>query len=159
MAAKRRILFLCTANSFRSQMAEAILRHLADTRLEALSAGAFPAGFIHPLALEAMQRLNIPVEGQVSKSWDEFKDTPVDAVITLCDAAANEACPTWPGDPILAHWSFPDPVMHSGSEEERLEFAIRVAERMRTKISRLACVDWSQPREELTRRLALLGDI
>lgn len=159
MPAKRKVLFLCTGNACRSQMAEAILRHVAGDRFEASSAGSHPAGFVHPLAIEAMQRLDIPMEDHISKSWDEFAQTPVDVVITVCDAAAGEQCPTWPGRPITTHWSLPDPAYHPGTEEERVEFALRVARRLRTKIEGLIELDWSLDRAELTRRLTFLGDI
>ncbi len=159
MADKRKVLFLCTGNSCRSQMAEAILRHLAGDRFEASSAGSHPAGFVHPLAIEAISRLDIALEEQTSKGWDEFKDTPVDVVITVCDEAAGETCPAWPVAPITAHWSLPDPVFHPGSEEERCEFALRVAQRLRTKIEALTELDWSMDRGELAKRLKFLGEI
>ncbi len=156
---KRKILFLCTGNSCRSQMAEAILRHLASDRFEAMSAGSRPAGFIHPLAIEVMRNMNVPLENPRSKSWDEFSDKPVDVVITVCDAAAGMVCPVWSGAPISAHWSVPDPSEHPGSEEERLEFALRVAERLRVKIEAFIDLDWSMNRDELAQRLGFLGEI
>lgn len=140
-------------------MAEAILRHLAGDRFEALSAGSHPAGFIHQITVETMQRMEVSLEGQASKSWDEYAQTPVDAVITLCDDAAREECPVSHGDAIRVHWSMPDPVSHFGSDEERLEFSLRVAERLRTKIEGLVDSDWSVSRAELTKRLEFLGEI
>ena len=159
MADKRKILFLCTGNSCRSQMAEAILRYLAEDRFASLSAGSHPAGFVHPLAIETMRRLNIPMEEQTSKGWGEFTDKPVDVVITLCDSAAGEACPAWPQDPIRAHWSLPDPACHPGTEEERMDLALRIAQRLRSKIDALIELAWSTDRNELTRRLKFLGEI
>ncbi len=159
MADKRKVLFLCTGNSCRSQMAEAILRHLSSDRFEALSAGSHPAGFVHPIAIEAMRRLDIPLEDQTSKSWDEFAETSLDAVITLCDVAANETCPVWSGNPITAHWSLPDPAYHPGTEDERLQLALRVVQRLRTKTEGLIKLDWSMDRTELTKRLQFLGEI
>ncbi len=160
MNVNRKVLFLCTGNCCRSQMAEAILRRLGGERFEALSAGSHPAGFVYPLAIEAMQRLDVPIdEDQTSKSWDEFADVPVDAVITLCDAAAGESCPAWPGIPVRAHWSLPDPSSHFGTDSERLEFTLRVATRLRTKIEGLIDLDWSLPEDELTKRLQFLGEI
>ena len=157
---KRKVLFLCTGNCCRSQMAEAILSRLGSERFEALSAGSHPAGFVYPLAIEALQRLDMPIdECQTSKSWDEFADAPVDAVITLCDVAAGESCPTWPGSPIKAHWSLPDPGAIFGTDEERTEFTLRVAKRLRTKIEGLVELDWSLPAGELTKRLQFLGEI
>ena len=153
------ILFVCTGNSCRSQMCEALLRHLGGDRFEAVSAGSQPAGFIHPLAEEAMKRLNIAMTDQVSKSWHDFEETEVDAVITLCDAAAAQTCPDWPGDPITVHWSTPDPTFHLGTDDERLQYAVSVAERLRTKIQGLIDLDWSTDRSELTKRLEFLGEI
>lgn len=159
MASQRKALFLCTGNACRSQMAEATLRHLAGDRFEALSAGSHPAGFVHPLALAALDHLGIPVHNARSKSWNEFADRSVDVVITLCDDAAREACPAWPGDPIKVHWSMPDPVCHFGSEDERFEFALRVAERLRAKIEGLVQLDWSSDQAKLIEGLERLGRI
>jgi arsenate reductase len=140
-------------------MAEAILRRLGGDRFEAFSAGTYPAGFVHPLAIEAMRRMDIPMENPTSKSWDEFANVQVDTVITLCDAAAGEACPLWPGNPITGHWSLPDPAYHIGTEDERIEFALRVAERLRTKIQGLIDLDRSADKTELSKRLQFLGEI
>lgn len=156
---KTRVLFLCTGNSCRSQMAEAILRQIGGDRFEALSAGSKPAGFIHPLALDALAALQVPVGDPVSKSWDEFADKPIDVVVTVCDAAAAEACPVFPGAALRAHWSLPDPVYHPGTDEERLAFAIAVAQRLRAKIEGLVALDWSAQPKELQRRLQFLGEI
>ncbi len=159
MDLKRKVLFLCTGNSCRSQMAEAILRHLGGDRFEALSAGSYPAGFVHPLALEAMRRMNIPVTDPASKSWNEFATTRLDVVITVCDSAAAETCPIWPGAPIMAHWSLPDPAFHSGAEEERIEFTMRVARRLYAKIEGLVNLDWRVSKTEIEERLRYLGEI
>jgi len=153
------VLFLCTGNSCRSQMAEAMLRQLGGDRFEALSAGSLPAGFVHPLAIDAMSRLNIPLASQTSKSWNDIVDTRLDVVVTLCDAAASEACPVWPGSPMTAHWSLPDPAFHPGTDDERLEFTLLIAERLRAKIAGLAALDWSSDRAELKQRLGFLGEI
>ena len=155
----RKVLFLCTGNSCRSQMAEALLRTIAGDRFEALSAGSHPAGYIHDTAIKAMRRLDIPFAGQASKSWDEFADTAVDVVITLCDSAAAETCPVWPGDPIRAHWSLPDPAGYLGTDEERADFAVTVARRLRAKIEGLVNLDWSANRTVLSEQLARLGEI
>ncbi len=159
MAEKRKILFLCTGNCCRSQMCEALLRHLGGDRFEALSAGSDPAGFIHPLALEVIRRLGVTMTDQVSKSWHEFTETEVDAVITLCDAAAAETCPTWPGNPITVHWSTPDPTYHLGTDDERLEFALSIAGRLQTKIQGLIDLDWTADHRELVKRFEFLGVI
>ena len=154
-----KVLFLCTGNSCRSQMAEALLRHLGGDRFVSLSAGSHPAGYVHPLAIAVMQTLNVPMKNQVSKSWNEYADTPIDLVITLCNAAAAEICPVWAGDPITVHWLLPDPSFHPGSDEDRLAFAVSVGERLRTKIQGLVALDWSAGRDELERRLEFLGEI
>lgn len=158
MNRKPSILFLCTGNSCRSQMAEAILRHLAPDQFESFSAGSHPAGFIHPLAIAAMEILNIDLGEQYSKSWNDFADQPVDVVITVCDAAA-ELCPIYPGDTIRAHWSLPDPAYHPGTPDERLEFALLIARRLQSKIEAMINLDWSQPKEQLERQLNQLGEI
>ena len=158
-APRRRILFLCTGNACRSQMAEAILRHLGGDRFESYSAGSHPAGFIHLLAELALERMGISIESQSSKSWDEFVDTQIDAAITLCDAAAAIPCPVFPGAPIRAHWSTLDPSQQPGTDEERTKFSLSVAQRLRTKIEALIALDWNAPKAELEKRLRFLGEI
>lgn len=159
MPSPPRILFLCTANACRSQMAEALARHVGAAHLEAFSAGSRPAGYIHELAVEAMRRMGVSIQGQRSKSWNEFADTNVDAVITLCDAAAGESCPVFPGRPVAAHWSIPDPAYFPGSDEQRIEFTLRVAESLQRKIEGLAALEWSGPRDELQQRIQFLAEV
>lgn len=159
MASKRTVLFLCTGNSCRSQMAEALLRHLAGDRFTALSAGSHPAGFVHVLAVDALRHLHIRLGTLESKSWDVFRDTHVDAVITLCDSAATVECPVWPGSPIVAHWSLSDPTLHPGAADERVNFAIAVATRLRHKVQAMIDLDWTLPRDQLEQRLQILGEI
>lgn len=106
------VLFLCTHNSARSIMAEALLAHLGQGRVHAFSAGSQPRGAVHPLALVALERRGIPLEGLYSKAWDEFAlpDAPrMSVVITVCDSAAGEMCPIWPGGPLKAHWGVEEP--------------------------------------------------
>lgn len=140
-------------------MAEAILRHVGGDRFEALSAGSHPAGFIHALAEIAMERMGISLDGQTSKSWDEFVGTPIDAAITLCDAAAAIPCPNFPGAPVRAHWSTPDPSQQPGTDEQRAAYALLIAQRLRTKIEGLVALDWESPRIEIEQRLRFLGEI
>lgn len=140
-------------------MAEVILRHQAGDRFEALSGGTHPAGYVHPVAIEALTRMSIPIEGLESKGLDEFSETDLDVVITVCDAAAGETCPVWRGAPLCVNWPLPDPAMHPGTEEERIALALRVAERLCMKIEALSKLDWAMPRDDLASRLEFLGEI
>ena len=106
------VLFLCTGNSGRSILAESLLRHAGHGRFESFSAGSFPKGVVDDRALDLLRQVNLPIEGLRSKSWDEFAlpGAPImDLVITVCDDAAGETCPVWPGHPVVAHWSVQDP--------------------------------------------------
>ena len=121
------VLFLCTGNTARSILGEAILNREGAGRFRAFSAGSHPRGEVHPYALDLLMQLKHPVARLRSKSWDEFasKDAPaMDFVFTVCDDAANETCPAWPGQPMTAHWGLSDPASASGTEaERRLAFA------------------------------------
>ncbi|MDO1530553.1 arsenate reductase ArsC [Fulvimonas sp. R45] len=114
------VLFVCTGNSARSLLAEAITNHRGGERFRGYSAGSQPKGFIYPQTLEALEAVSLPTEGLRSKSWSEFllPDAPImDFVITVCDQVAGEACPAWPGAPITAHWNIPDPAKATGDRE------------------------------------------
>jgi protein-tyrosine-phosphatase len=121
------VLFLCTGNSARSILAECILNREGNGRFKAFSAGSHPKGQVHPFALELLKKMNHPTAGLRSKSWDEFAaaDAPrLDFVFTVCDNAADEVCPIWPGQPMTAHWGVPDPAAAVGTDAERhLAFA------------------------------------
>jgi len=129
MAAQYNVLFLCTGNSARSIMAESILNRKGRGLFTAYSAGSHPSGAPRPEALKQIETAGMPTAGLRSKSWDEFAgpDAPkMDFVFTVCDNAANEACPFWPGEPMTAHWGIPDPAAVKGSSEE-IERAFRDA--------------------------------
>jgi protein-tyrosine-phosphatase len=114
------VLFLCTGNSARSILAEALVEHWGRGRFNGFSAGSFPRGSVHPLAVELLEKLNLRTTGLRSKSWDEFARpgaAAMDFVFTVCDQAAGETCLIWPGNPITAHWGVPDPAAVEGDEE------------------------------------------
>jgi protein-tyrosine-phosphatase len=131
------VLFLCTGNSARSLMAEALLNHWGRGRFRAFSAGSRPKGEVHPLAIQTLERSGLPTEGLRSKSWDEFStsDAPrLDFVITVCGNAAKEECPHWSDQPITAHWGVDDPAAAEGSDEERERAFIRAFRELDARI-------------------------
>ncbi len=147
------VLFLCTGNSARSILAEAILNRLGRGKFRAFSAGSQPAGYVHPFALRLLKNTNYDVAALRSKPWDEFSvpgAPKLDFVFTVCDNAANEVCPIWPGQPVTAHWGLPDPAKAKGSDAER---ATAFADTMRMLHQRIG-IFVSLPLEELS-KLAL----
>jgi len=134
------VLFLCTGNSARSILAEAYLNSVAGGRFHAYSAGSHPKGAVHPLTLETLRNVDIETGDLRSKGWDEFArpGAPgMNFVITVCDSAAGEVCPVWPGQPLTAHWSFADPAAFQGSEKEVRAFFREVFRQIRTRVDLL----------------------
>ena len=151
------VLFLCTANSARSIMAEALLNHLGRGRFRAHSAGSHPGGQVNPLALETLNEWGLPTDGLRSKGWDEFAApdaVSMDFILTVCDNAAGEACPIWPGKPVSAHWGVPDPAAAAGSDEQKRAAFRQAALILRRRIELLV----SLPPERLDKaRLTRVG--
>lgn len=134
------VLFLCTGNSARSILAEAYLNSVAGDRFHAHSAGSHPKGAVHPITLETLRGVDIETSDLRSKSWDEFARPDalsMDFVITVCDSAAGEVCPIWPGQPVTAHWSFSDPAAFQGSDKEARALFREVFRQIRARVDLL----------------------
>lgn len=143
------VLFLCTGNSARSILAEALVnqREVAGGKFRGFSAGSHPTGQVHPLALELLEAQHFPTAGLRSKSWDEFctsQSPRLHFVFTVCDRAAAEMCPVWPGQPMTAHWGVPDPALVSGSSEEQRRAFRDAFWTLRRRISLLACLPFDK---------------
>ncbi|HTH16172.1 MAG TPA: arsenate reductase ArsC [Magnetospirillum sp.] len=155
------VLFLCTGNSARSIMAEAILNRDLSGKFRAFSAGSHPKGHVDPTVLALLKKTNYPIEGLRSKSWDGFAhpDGPeLDFVFTVCDNAAGEVCPVWPGQPMTAHWGVPDPAGFKGSEIEKSAFCGEVMRMLATRINIFAALPIrSLDRLSLQKRLDDIG--
>jgi len=132
------LLFLCTGNTARSVLGEAILRHEGQGRFNAFSAGSQPKGIVNPYALRTLESLGYPVDGLRSKTWDEFAQPgapKMDFVFTVCDSAAGETCPLWPGQPVTAHWGIEDPAAVEGSDIEKMRAFADAFRFMRNRIN------------------------
>jgi arsenate reductase len=131
------ILILCTGNSARSIIAEALFNTLGTGRFKAYSAGSHPTGKVNPFAIEQVRALGYPVENLRSKSWDEFAEPgapEMDFIVTVCDNAAGEVCPLWPGQPVTAHWGFPDPAAFEGADEQKRSVFAQTLHQMRNRV-------------------------
>jgi len=131
------VLFLCTGNSARSILAESLINTLGRGRFRGFSAGSFPKGRVHPMAIELLKRINLPTEGLRSKSWDQFAAPgapPLDFIFTVCDNAAGEVCPVWPGKPVTAHWGIADPAAVEGTDADKARAFDKALMELETRI-------------------------
>jgi arsenate reductase len=157
------VLFVCTGNSARSILAEAVINNLSVSRgrFKGYSAGSHPKGTVHPLALELLRRSRVSAEGLRSKSWDEFArpDSPrLDFVFTVCDQAAGETCPYWPGQPMTAHWGMPDPAAVEGTDEQKQKAFTETLMVLRRRIELFASLPFDKlDRLALQRNVSAIG--
>ena len=157
------VLFLCTGNSARSIMAEAILNATGGGRFRAYSAGSHPAGNVNPFALDQIRRAGLSTDGYRSKSWDEFAQPgapTMDFVFTVCSDAAGEVCPVWPGQPVTAHWGVEDPAGFAGPDDEKDRFFARIYAQLHARIRALASLPLDKLDRDATRnKLHAIGKI
>jgi protein-tyrosine-phosphatase len=155
------VLFLCTGNSARSILAEALLNNLGREHFRAYSAGSHPAEQVNPFAIELLEKSRLPTEGLRSKSWDEFAATgapPLDFVFTVCDKAAGEVCPVWPGQPMTAHWGIEDPAAVQGSDEDKRKAFMNALTQLHRRISLFVSLPMDKlDRLSLQHRLDAIG--
>lgn len=155
------VLFLCTHNSARSILAEAVMNRFGAGRIRGFSAGSQPSGKVQPYAIDLLQSLNYDTSGLRSKDWSEFAEAgapPLDFIFTVCDNAANETCPVWPGRPVSAHWGLPDPSRAEGSEAERRLAYADTHRMLQQRISIFVNLPFaSLDKESLRKRLADIG--
>lgn len=154
------ILVLCTGNSCRSVLAEGLLNHYGKEKIRAFSAGSFPTGKVHPMSLVTLKRHGMSEQGYRSKSWDEFKDHPIDILITVCDNAAGEVCPLFPGSPIKAHWGVPDPAHFEGTSAEIEAEFDRVFAMLEKRVQAFMCLPLEQiSKDVLQQKLIEIGSL
>lgn len=158
MSAPLRILILCTGNSCRSIMAEGALNHLGQGRIIAHSAGSKPAGYVHPKSLALLSSKGIATGGFRSKSWDEFADKTFDAVITVCDNAAGEACPVFMGAPVKAHWGVPDPAHATGTDAEIMQAFEAAYNTLEARIKALLALSPGLDKKDFAAALRHIGE-
>jgi arsenate reductase len=155
------VLFLCTGNSARSILAEVTMNTLGAPRFKAYSAGSHPNGRVNPFAIELLSKNGLAVDGLRSKSWDEFAAAgapPLDFVITVCDSAAGEVCPYWPGQPVTAHWGVEDPAAVEGSDDEKRKAFFHAYTRLRHRIEMFLSLPLAKlDRVSLTQRRKEIG--
>ncbi len=155
------VLFLCTGNSARSILAESLMNHWGHGRFRGYSAGSYPKGRVHPMALELLRQMRLPLEGLRSKSWDEFAQPgapTLDFVFTVCDNAAGEACPYWPGVPITAHWGIEDPAAVEGVDADQRQAFLKAFGLLESRIKTFAHLPLETlDREQLRQRLKEIG--
>jgi arsenate reductase len=157
----KNVLFLCTGNSCRSIMAEGLLNHYGKGKFRAFSAGSFPTGKVHPMSLEMLKRHGMSAFGYESKSWDVFKNLhELDIVITVCDNAAGEVCPIFPGAPVKAHWGAPDPAHFEGTPEAVESEFDRVFAILERRVKALVALPVeTMDKEELRQQLNAIGEL
>jgi len=157
------VLFLCTGNSARSIFAEALIERLGKGRFRGFSAGSHPKGAVHPLTLEILQSLEYPTEGYRSKGWEEFARPgapELDFVFTVCDVAAGEVCPVWPGSPVTAHWGVPDPAAAEGDDIARKRAFVSAYRMLEKRIGLFASLRIAElDRLTLKRKVDEIGDL
>lgn len=155
------VLFLCTGNSARSILAESLLNNMGKERFRAYSAGSHPVGRVNSFALELLEKNHFPTGELRSKPWDEFAqpDSPqLDFVITVCDKAAGEACPVWPGQPMSAHWGIPDPVAAVGSDDQKRHAFVEAMNQMQRRVSMFVSLPFATlDRIKLQQAVHLIG--
>ena len=152
-----RMLFLCTGNSCRSIIAEALANHLGAGKLQAFSAGSFPTGKVNENALAVLARHGVPVDAPSSQSWHEYEDVPLDIAVTVCDAAAGESCPLWMGDTVKAHWGVADPAHVEGTDEVIARAFERTFAEMKARVN--AMLELPLDRMNDIELAAAMGDI